>query len=221
MEKQLSRHRIRSYIAFLIVTILLGVLGRYAAIRIDQVNQTSTEIEANWLPSTKILGKIKANIIEYRLYEMEHVLSLQAAEMRVYEYRQDSVLQELNANRKRYLTLISSQEEQSLYQLFLSDWDGYLKISRESIELSRKNKNREATALLRGTSHQLYLKARQTLDTLIDLNEQSATATSRRGDQLKKNFLSMLVIILSLGFMALLIFVYDTFKHHRQDGLRK
>lgn len=208
----IKRKQVRSSFIFVFLMVLLGVLGYLAASLMKEVNRASTEIEINWLPSATILGKINANTIEYRLSEMEHVLSLQTEQMQYYEARMDSVLNLLNSNRAEYEKLISSAEEKSLYERFSADWDNYLTVSRESIVLSRQNRNQEATSVLRQKSQQPFVRMSKTLDELIQLNVKSAREISQKSNRLNDNFLSGLIVILSLGGLALLLFVYDLFR---------
>lgn len=213
--KPIKLSEVKPALLFLFAIALLIFLALLSFQKMSSVKQTSTEIEQNWLPSTRLLGKINLNTVEYRLTEMEHVLSLKEGEMRHYEEHMDSLLQLLNDNRSKYESLISSEAEQSLYKKFSSDWENYLIVSQESIALSRKNLNREATENLRHASQKLYSNMSKTLDELIELNVHSAKKVGEHGSRVRSGFIEALVVIGLLGAMALAMFIYDLSKKLR------
>lgn len=204
-----NKNEFKTALVFFSVIVLLIALGLMSYRKITTVNQLNTELDANWLPSTRVLGQIKADAVTYRLTEMEHVLSLQEHDMMIYETKMDSLRQLLTSEKQKYEKLISSLEEQKLYEVFITDWKQYEDVSNQSISLSKKNLNQEAVSILRSASLPLYENMMNTLDQLIELNMTSARADTRRGNEMRDSFMTTLLIILSLGGLTLFIFVYD------------
>lgn len=207
---------VKSALVILFLFFLVIVQGIFSAKRVKEVNQVSTAIETNWLPGARVLGRINTNTLEYRLAEMEHVLSLKEGEMRSYEIKMQLVLEQLQQNQARYEELVSSREEVTAYQKFKTDWQNYLNESRKSIALSKLNHNQEAAAILRGTSQDLFNQLSKTLDELIQLNANSAASASRQGKELSERFRISVIIFFSLGGVLLLIFLFDIF-----DNIKK
>jgi len=205
-------HDLKSTLNFIFVIVLLVILSILTYFWSESVDKAKTEIEQNWLPSTRVLGAIKTITTAYRLSEMEHVLSLQEDDMHYYENSLDSLHKKLGEYNDKAVGLISSKDENELYQKFRRDWDKYYTVSQKSITLSKKNLNQEALNLLRKESHPLYIAMVKTLDNLIELNVMSATKTSEYSENQSSKYKGTLFVILLLGGFALMIFLYDLYK---------
>ena len=78
------------------------------------------------------LSEIYKSTLEYRLAEMEQVLSFNEKEMRDYESRMKAVMQQIKQNQEEYMNLLSSREQREAYEEYVSDWQ-----SKKSNGLSR------------------------------------------------------------------------------------
>jgi methyl-accepting chemotaxis protein len=133
-------------------------LGLFSFNKLADVNLTSTDMETNWMPSLKYVSDMNTNTSDFRVAELQHVLSLSDQEMSKYEKEIDKQNANLEANEKGYLPLISSDEERRSFDEFKTAWNSYLEIDKKIIDLSRQNKNEEAKSLLRGKSQELFIK---------------------------------------------------------------
>ena len=198
-------------VVFVVLVSGLALFALYAWSRVERVNEASKAIEENWLPSTRLLGRMEADALAYRVAAMQHVLSLEEAEMRRYEAEMDSALASMNGSRRRYEPLVASTEEQALYDAFVATWERHLAASQAALDLSRENENREAIARLRQDSQALFDQAYADLEALIGLNVETATALSRQGDDILSDFQLTLVMALLLGGALLLLILADVF----------
>ena len=200
-----------SIVVFVVLVGGLALFALYSSSRVERVNKASTEIERNWLPSTRLLGQMEADALAYRVAAMQHVLSLEEPDMRRYEAEMDSALAAMNRARQRYEPLIVSAEEQTLYDAFAGAWERHLEASREALALSSENQNQEAVALLRQEPQSLFDEASADLEALIQLNVETAASLSRQGDSILSEFQLTLVIALILGGALLLLIGLDVF----------
>ncbi len=189
----------------------LSFFAFYAWSRVGQINQASTEIERNWLPSTQLLGQMEVETLAYRVAAMQHVLSLQDEDMRSYEVEMDAALASLSQARERYEPLIVSEEERGLYESFENAWALHLEASQEALALSRENQNQEAVALLRQRPQRLFDEANGLLSDLVVLNVDTATSISQEGDEILGQFQLALIMLLILGGALLLLILTDLF----------
>lgn len=209
-----------SVVVFLLLVGGLFTFALYSSSRVEQVNEASTEIEQNWLPSTRLLGRMEADALAHRVAAMQHVLSLEVPEMRRYEADMDSALASMTRSRQRYEPLIVSAEEQQLYTAFAAAWERYLAESQASLALSRENQNQEAIALLRQDSQSLFDEANSDLEALILLNVETANALSRQGDSILGEFQLALVVFSILGGALFLLICMDVIgKNFRKRSL--
>ena len=209
-----------SVVVLLVLAGGILLFALYSTGRVGEANEASVQIEANWLPSTRLLGLLEADVLAYRVAEMQHVLSLEEEEMRRYETEMDSALASIAGRRGDYEPLIASEEERHLYETFLASWGRYLEESRRALDLSRQNQNREATALLRRESLSLFNQANDNLEALFLLNVETASVLSRQGDRALGGFRLALVVFLVLGGALFLLICVDLIgKNVRRRGV--
>lgn len=197
-------------LSFVVVLAMMTFLGIFSIVKLAQVNQTSTDMEMNWMPSARAAGDLNTATSDYRIAELQHILSVDEADMAKYE----KVLAEINGGIEKseadYAKLISSPEEQKIFDSFVQSWKDYLAESKKLIALSRENKNDEAKALIRGNSQKEFDETSAELEKLIQLNVEGGKNASHQGDLLYDNsrtlIISILVIavVLSAGIAAVL-----------------
>jgi methyl-accepting chemotaxis protein len=188
-----------SFLAVLSMTVFMGV---FSIVQLANVNQSSTDMGLNWMPSMRVTQNMDVNISNFRIAELQHILSTDEAEMAHYEKNMDRILLTFEKNRADYVKLISSPEEQQLYEKFHKNWNDYLAEDKKVLALSRANKNDEAKALIRGNSKIQYDQASKDLLALVNLNVEGGNAASARGDVLYDHSL-LWIIALLLGVVAL------------------
>ncbi|MEK8048844.1 methyl-accepting chemotaxis protein [Ideonella sp. DXS22W] len=190
-------------LAFASVLVLTVLLGVFATLQLARVNQTSTDIELNWLPSVRGTAAMAMFVSDLRVGELQHILSTDDKAMAGWEAQMTGLLQKLEKERSAYEKLISSPEERQLYDRFKGLWTAYLAEHDKVLALSRQNRNEEATTLIRGESQKRFEELDAVLDQLIALNAKGADDASRQGDVLYANarlwVMAGLVLAVGLG----------------------
>jgi len=168
--------KISGKMLFVVATVLalMGFLGAFSVWQLARVNDSTTDIATNWLPSVKILGRINDDCGRLRRSEFQHILSTSKQDMDNYAKRMDKEQEALKTDRAAYEKLISSPEEKRLYEDFSSRWNNFTEAHKKMIALSGQNKNAEALAILRGDSAQQFNAALEILDKDIALNDQGS-----------------------------------------------
>ncbi|WP_445682768.1 methyl-accepting chemotaxis protein [Radicibacter daui] len=187
--------------AFGVLLILMAAMGGFAIFQLSQVNQTSTEMAVNWMPSIDAIGRINSAASDQRIAEEMHVLQTTEEGMARQEKNMEATAADIVALRAKYEALISSDEERAIYNKFSSLWSQYQDIRKQVMELSRKNQNEEARNLLDGKSREVYDQAGDTLQQLVDLNTKGGQDASNEGDALyafSRNLI-VAVIVITLG----------------------
>ena len=192
----------RLIVGFSTVLALTVILGVFSIIQLERVNQTSTEMEVNWLPSTRIAGDINTATSDFRIKELQHILSTDEKDMARYEKMMADIGAHLEKSMHDYAKLVSSPEERQTYDKFKAKWAQYMVEHQKVIELSRANKNEEARTLIRGKSQQAFDESSADLDKLIQINTEGGAAASKRGDELYASA-RLWVLILLVGAVAL------------------
>jgi methyl-accepting chemotaxis protein len=174
----------RLVLSFLAVLCLTAFIGFFSVYMLAQVNQTSTDMSENWLPSVRVTSELNTNTSDFRIAELQHILSTDAKEMTGFEQDLAKQTTVIEKNRADYEKLISSPEEKKIYDVFRDKWNAYLVEHRNLLELSRTNKNEDAKALIRGNSQKLYDEASGELLKLVNLNVEGGKQASQTGDVL-------------------------------------
>lgn len=186
-------------LSFVVVLVLMIFLGVLSILKLAQVNQTSTDMEVNWMPSTRAAGEMNTATSDYRIAELQHILSIDEADMTKYEKLLADINRGIEKTEAEYAKLVSSPEEQRIYDSFVQSWKEYLVESGKLIALSRQNKNDEAKALIRGNSQKEFDEASADLSKLIELNVDGGKNASHQGDILYENSRSWIMAILGIA----------------------
>ena len=182
------------YASILMLTLFLGA---FAVVMLARVNQMSTDMAVNWMPSVYYSSDLNAATSDYRLLELQHVLSLSDSEMREFEAQLRAQLEYIQAAQAKYEPLISSQAEQDFYNQFKEAWNAYLQENEKVLAVSKLNNTEEAKAMLRGKSQEFFDAMDQAIKQVARLNFDSGVQASENGDRMYA--ISRLLIFIVLG----------------------
>lgn len=135
----------------LIATMLVGVVI-VALTQMGAMRTETKDLSDNWLPSVEFVNKMNTGLADLRIQEFKHVLNTDEKAMEGIEKEMAKVMGDFEKNHQIYTKLISSPEEQRMYDSFAADWKQYLQLHEQVIGLSRKNENVQAKKLLEGDS---------------------------------------------------------------------
>ena len=183
-------------IGFASVVVLVIFFAIMSYTQINKLNQSTVDIGYNKLPSIEVLGDVKSSVLNYRLFEFQHLLSLSQNEMDDFESKMSSALDDFEENRKEYEPLISSEEERSLYNSIVQRWSEYLSVNKRVLELSRKNLNKEAEELMQGEAKTVFDALVAAVDKDVDLNKSMADESVMAADDVFNSAVITLMITL-------------------------
>lgn len=166
-----------------LLMIIIG-LGIFSMIKLSAVNDRSTEIAKNWMPSIEHLGELQTEIMRYRTREAGHILSITPETIAESEKLLADAVERVDASQKAYEALISSDEERAIYEAFLAEREKYLVLSEGMLALSRLNKNEEAAAIYSGDLRQQFFAMEEPLKKLVKLNHDGGEQASAMGDEI-------------------------------------
>lgn len=193
--------KLKIRLAFMGIAAMLILFGFFALDRMHALNQKSTEIELNWLPSVIIINDINTTTSDYRVAEGLHVFATIPEEIERQERHIKRLLKEIAVLRSDYEKLISSEQERSIYQEFSKKFQDYLIASENALSHSRKNENDKAAEQLK-KSGILFNDFSTNLTQLVNLNEHNALEASRGGDQI---FSKAQTIVMTLNIVFIVI----------------
>jgi methyl-accepting chemotaxis protein len=187
-------------VGFGLILMLLLASGMFALQRMGVVNDQSTNMATNWMPSIQMTEEINTDTSDLRITEFKHVLSTTPEAMREVEEQMKAVLDELAKDRAEYEKMISSPEEKALYDEFSKLFDKYMVIHERLMVLSRQNKTEEAMVVLREGAA-LFNEYSAVALKLVDLNVKGGQDASAQGDVIYANAQSMVITIIVIAIV--------------------
>jgi methyl-accepting chemotaxis protein len=192
--------------AVLVMTAFLGAFGIY---QVGRVNAGAVQLGTNWMPSTNRVAELDSLLNSFRRAEFQHILSTTPEEMDTYEKRMAKTREEMATVEAAYRRLISSPEEQKMYEQYARSLAQYFSENPKIVALSRQNRNQEARDLLRGDSARALAKAEEDLNKLIELNVKGGQEEFKKSELLYSSTKIIMVatLVASIAFGMFLAFV--------------
>ena len=193
-----------AFAAVLAIAMVLGVVG---VMKMSAVNDQSTVITENWMPSIDAIHSLNTATSDLRAQQYAHITSTDPARMAEVEKDIAATLDTIKSERAKYEALISSDDERALYNQFAGKFENYLRDGERMPTFSRVNQN-EAAAQAMLASKPLYDDMSADLLKLVNLNVDGGKAASVEGDKVfseaRTMFIALVVAGLVIGVVAAL-----------------
>ena len=186
MSYPLPQLSIRSKIVagFAAVMVCTIGLGLFSIQRLDAVNANAQDIKDDYLPSTRVLGRL-AQITERMRQNRASVLLATNDEQRARAAATMQDQRQLYAReREAYQHLIASGDEQRRVNAFDAAWQHYLEIDDIVTGLMAQGRHQEAVGVFRGDATKAMAAFRDALQADIDLNVRHGTEAADTGAEL-------------------------------------
>ena len=186
------------------MVLLLGVLlGGFSLLQIKEVNDKSSELADNWMPSIEAVGRLDSHMHEMRLAQVLHA-NTSGDDQVDYERRAQKAAAEVDAALVAYAKLVSSPEEQKLYDEVAAGWKRYVSLSAPAKKLVAEGLIAQATTVLNGEARNVFRATNVQLAELIKINHDGGQKASDEGDALygrsKVAISGAVLLMLVLGF---------------------
>lgn len=198
------------YIGFLSIIIFLGVLGGVSITKMNAINEKSTEIAENWLPSVKIINNIN--------YLTEHILALEYSytlepdnnELNDIEENINNTFLSIDKALEEYEGYIILEEERKNYDELKEKWSKYKELHKSFIEIGSKmdiikgagNVNGERLIETIVQAEALFSDMQGNLDSLVKVNDDGAQKANKEGNKIFETA-SSITLIVSIGGLIL------------------
>jgi methyl-accepting chemotaxis protein len=199
----LSKLSIRAKIIAVIAVLLIVMtgMGIFAIRQMNVINASTVDIQTSWLPSVRVLGELRANTITYRVLVRSHILATDEAGKAAQAKLLVSSAEGIDKTRKSYEPLISSPEEQAIYNEFVQLWTSYVGEVANLLVVSQKEEFAKARDLNADKVNPIGLKADEVLKKDIDLNNRGAEAAAADSASSFALAFKMLIGILGLSIL--------------------
>ncbi len=200
---------IRTAAGFVVALAFILGLGLFSLKQMVEISQSSAEIAEDWLPRQRVLGDIQASINFFRTQELLHVMADFNQEIIDADERMKEAQKVLLGHMDAYKELISSDEENNLYQKLLNVWKDYLATHDEMIELSRVKFKEEAREIMTGASNERLEQLRKVYLSLSDYAAAGADSAKSRAQVLYSD--AEKLMIMAIGLAAVITVAFAVF----------
>ncbi|MYM23184.1 HAMP domain-containing protein [Duganella sp. FT135W] len=197
-DLKIATKLIVSFGAVLLLTLVLGVSN---IVSMNRVNQASTDLAEDWMPSVRAVMELRSDVGELRRWELAHLLNDQVSTMADYEKRMDDALVTLKKHRSEYEKLISSPEEKTIASEFDQNLATFMIDHAKMIDLSRANKKVEARDVASTTSAKTLGLITDNVNKLVKINVDGGDAASADATRTFESarMTSIVLLVLNIG----------------------
>jgi methyl-accepting chemotaxis protein len=171
--------------------------------RMNNINNQSTVISEDWLPSVRLVERINTQTADLRNAEAVHIISHMQEEQAKAEKEIEDLKSKIAKSIDSYRAMSSSQEETSLLKQFEQEYKNYLGIQNQLLNLSRQNEDEAARSLFMSQSLMKYNQYSDVLLKLSEVNTEGANLASKNGDMVYQESISILAI--SAAFIVVMV----------------
>jgi methyl-accepting chemotaxis protein len=171
------------------------------------VNDQSTEIATNWLPTIRILGELNKSLSELGIAQLHHVGATDDAMMKTAESEMAKIEADMNKNFIPYEKNLNSDEERALWATFRAKWSAYLVQHKKFLELSRARRIQEAYTQLFGQMDKDFDEISAILEKDTELNNKGSDAASAHAASLyaRESLIAKIALGISVVFAGIII----------------
>ena len=176
--------KIRTKLFILVVFMMAGIIiiGISSLLFMSTINDNTTEIASNWLPSTILAEEMNTAVSDVRTQEFKHVVSQDAKEMDKVNTKLDQLSENFIRMQKQYNELAVNETDRQLLSDIQKAWDSYLAEGESMIKLSAENKTTEAMAIMNGEHLDNFDSLTAKCLELVQFNKSGSDAANEQAD---------------------------------------
>lgn len=162
-----------------------------------KINEGTTIVSANWLPSVIIAEELNTSTSDFRIAEASHVISQDLPTMEKHETTLNTVKIQISDMFTEYQTeLITNETDKALLEEALALWTEYLAIHDDMISHSHDNDTDSAMLIMENESEAIFEEVSAVFLDLVEFNKNGADQASLDGDEIYSGSIVMLLVIL-------------------------
>ncbi|MFI3174907.1 MAG: methyl-accepting chemotaxis protein [Bacillota bacterium] len=193
--------------ALLIALVVVGIISLSL---MSKLNEGTTIVSANWLPSVIIAEELNTATSDFRIAETSHVVSQDNATMQEHEQTIATVKSDISSMFSEYsTTLITNDTDKALIERASTLWNQYLSIHEQMITYSKNNDTTSAMEIMENESEQVFNEVSGVFLELVAFNKNGADQASLDGDNLYSSTIILLSVI--MGAVAITSMLFSTY----------
>ncbi|WP_432239238.1 methyl-accepting chemotaxis protein [Herbaspirillum robiniae] len=184
-------------ITFTAILLLTAVQGVFSIVQLAKVNQASTDIATDSLPSVRHPLEAKVALARIRTVQLQHLLPGNEGNVDNNEKIIADQLGVLNTALDKYAPLVDTDTEKGYFNAIKADLATFVKMHQTVAARVREQKIDEAREVLIKEVTPVYLRLFDSLDKVVKLNVDAADATDKEAQVRYENSRTMIIVILA------------------------
>ena len=193
--------RARLFLGFGILTMVFIFSGIYSFFTLKTINSQVEFVAKNALPSVDVAQAINGLTADFKVSELQHIISATPDQMTEEEAKMASINTEIAGYIEKYDSITTNEKDDQLIKSIATSWEQYLKHNAAILELSRQNKQDEAMALINGESKITYEEVFKLCQELVAFNQEFAAETHVKSTAVYTRSVFVLVAILGAAIV--------------------
>lgn len=160
-----------------IVALMIGsviILSTLSLTLMNKINHSNKRISSNFMPLIIVASDLNKSVSSFKIYENKHILANDKEKKNELKNSMDKIETEINNLFIQYYDLTQNETDKKLIETAGSDWNTYITLNKQIIELSGQGKTDEAIKILQGDGQKLFDEISSILLDIINLNKEGA-----------------------------------------------
>lgn len=196
----------RAGLGFTLISLLVALLGWFAMVQMSTIRQSEVAVETNWLPSMRVIGDIRENMLRIRTISLRMALDPDPKNIPTYRSQLDVRNQDLNKKLDIFASFVDTPEEKVLSDQFRVTLAEYQKALDKSFVIAAQNDRDALNKLLLVDMKTIVDGSGKQLADLGDFYAQHVDAEGKAAEEQyekSRNIVFIFVILAGLGTVAL------------------
>lgn len=177
------------------------LIAAVAAVGLWMVRSQANTITKNWMPSAILAEDLKALSAEYRILQYGHIVSGSEESRKNYEDEMAQIMAEINERGALYAGYIVKEEDRALLEEAQEEWQTYLDVSQQIMELSQTGDVVQAGELMAGRAEECYESFNKKIEDLVEYNAAGSRAASVK---VESTYLFSMILMLACAVLAIM-----------------
>lgn len=201
--------KMKLQLVFLGMVTTFALFGLFSNDLMKSMNNQSSEIEKNWMPSIITVNAMNTLVVNYRVSILRHIMSTSELDMLQWQKNAKRTAGKIAKLTKQYEALISSDEERDIYQKYADNYKQYMTSSQKTLAFSARNDKVNAGVELKN-SRPIFDALSSNLNKLVRLNSVGGTnvaqLSSRTFKEAQQTMLAVILVIFLLAILFMIVF---------------
>ncbi|MBO9535099.1 methyl-accepting chemotaxis protein [Herbaspirillum sp.] len=184
-------------ITFAAILVLTAIQGVFSIVQLSRVNDASTKIADDSLPSVRYPLEAKVALARVRTVQLQHLLPGNESNLDVNEKLIAGQFDELSKALEKYSVLLDTEAEKTNFTAIKTDLATFTGIHQTLAARVREQKIDEARDILLNQLTPVYLRLFGTLDKVVKINVDAADATNNDAQARYESSRTMIVVLLA------------------------